>query len=65
MRVACLPVTLLRAKVEMSLQLHLNAWTAWTVDRDPSKTRSQVAGHFPAACGVGDGMTWSRCCPAT
>ena len=55
MRVACVLVTHLRAKVEMQKQPHLKDRAALVVDR--SKGRPFVVDHFPAANGVAPGMT--------
>ena len=57
MRVACVLVTHLRAKVEMSRHRHLKDSPVLVVDGESSKARSLVVDHFPAACGVTDGMT--------
>ena len=55
MRVACVLVTHLRAKLEMQRQPHLKDRAALVVDR--SKGRPLVVDHFPAANGVAPGMT--------
>ena len=47
MRVACVLVTHLRAKVEMRRQPHLRDRAALIVDR--SQGRAVVIDHFPAA----------------
>ena len=57
MRVACVLVTHLRAKVEMSRQPHLKATPVLIVDRDASRTRSLVVDRFPCASEVAAGMT--------
>ena len=57
MRVACVLVTHLRAKVEMLRHPHLKDSPVLVVDRHPSRARSPVVDHFPAACGVREGMT--------
>ena len=54
MRVACVLVTHLRAKVEMQRQPHLKDRAALVVDR--SKGRPMVVDHFPAANEVAPGM---------
>ena len=54
MRVACVLVTHLRAKLEMGRQPHLKDRAVMIVDR--SKGRPLVVDHFPAA-GVTSGMT--------
>ena len=56
MRVACVLVTHLRAKVEMSRQPHLKECPVLIVDRDPSKARAVVVDRFPGASGVAEGM---------
>ena len=50
MRVACVLVTHLRAKVEMRRQPHLRDRAVLIVDR--SRSRPLVIDHFPAASGV-------------
>ena len=55
MRVACVLVTHLRAKVEMQRQPHLRDRAALVVDR--SGGRPLVVDHFPAAKGVAPGMS--------
>ena len=55
MRVACVLVTHLRAKVELRRQPHLKETTAVIVDR--SKGRPLVVDTFPAVVGVSPGMT--------
>ena len=55
MRVACVLVTHLRAKVELRKQPHLADWPAVIVDR--SKGRPLVVDTFPAAVGVSAGMS--------
>ena len=55
MRVACVLVTHLRAKVEMGRQPHLKDRAVLVVDR--SKGRPLVVDRFPAAAGVAAGMT--------
>ena len=57
MRVACVLVTHLRAKVEMSRHRHLKDSPVLIIYGDPSKARTLVVDHFPAACEVRDGMT--------
>ena len=54
MRVACVLVTHLRAKLEMQRQPHLKDRAALVVDR--SKGRPLVVDHFPAANGAAPGM---------
>ena len=56
MRVACVLVTHLRAKVEMSRQSHLKDCPFLVVDRDPSGTGDVVVDRFPGASGVTNGM---------
>ena len=56
MRVACVLVTHLRAKVEMSRHRHLADRPVLIVDGDPSTARSLVVDHVPAAVGVREGM---------
>ena len=55
MRVACVLVTHMRAKLEMQKQPHLKDRPALVVDR--SRGRPLVVDHFPAAAGVAAGMT--------
>ena len=55
MRVACVLVTHLRAKVEMARQPHLKDRAVMIVDR--SKGRPLVVDRFPATAGVVPGMT--------
>ena len=55
MRVACVLVTHLRAKVEMQRQPHLRDRAVLIVDR--TRSRPLVIDHFPAASGVAAGMT--------
>ena len=55
MRVACVLVTHLRAKVEMQRQPHLRDRASLIIDR--SRSRPLVIDHFPAASGVVAGMT--------
>ena len=55
MKIACVLVTHLRAKLEMRRQPHLKDQPAVIVDR--SQGRSLVIDHFPAAAGVAAGMT--------
>ena len=55
MRVACVLVTHLRAKVEMGRQPHLKDRSALIVDR--SQGRAVVIDYFHAAAGVAAGMT--------
>ena len=55
MRVACVLITHLRAKVEMGRRPHLRDLAVMIVDR--SKGRPLVVDHFPAAAGVAPGMT--------
>ena len=55
MRVACVLVTHLRAKVEMRRQPDLRDRAVLIVDR--SRSRPLVIDHFPAASGVAAGMT--------
>ena len=55
MRVACVVITHLRAKVEMRRQPHLAEKPVVIVDR--SQGRPTVADHFPSATGVIAGMT--------
>ena len=55
MKIACVLVTHLRAKVEMRKQPHLKDRAALIVDR--SQGRPLVIDHSPAASGVEAGMT--------
>ena len=55
MRVACVLVTHLRAKVEMQRQPHLRDRASLIIDR--SRGLAPVIDHFPAASGVAAGMT--------
>ena len=55
MKIACVLVTHLRAKVEMRRQPHLKDQPALIVDR--SQGRPLVIDHFPAASGIVAGMT--------
>ena len=55
MRVACVLVTHLRAKVEMQRQPHLKDRAALVIDR--SRGRTLVIDHFPAANGATAGTT--------
>ena len=55
MKIACVLVTHLRAKLEMRRQPHLKDQPAVIVDR--SRGRPLVVDHFPAASGVAAGMT--------
>ena len=55
MRVACVLVTHLRAKVEMQRQPHLRDRAVLIIDR--SRGLAPVIDHFPAAAGVAVGMT--------
>ena len=55
MKIACILVTHLRAKVEMRKQPHLKERAALIVDR--SQGRPLVVDHFPATHGVDAGMT--------
>ncbi len=57
MRVACVLVTHLRAKVEMCRHPHLQDSPVLIVDRDPSRARPLVVDRFQAAPGVAAGMT--------
>ena len=57
MRVACVLVTHLRAKVEMSRQPHLKDTPALIVDRDASRARPLVVDRFPGASEAAAGMT--------
>ena len=55
MRVACVLITHLRAKVELRRQPHLAGGPVLIVDR--SQTRPLVVDRSPAAAGVAAGMT--------
>ena len=57
MRVACVLVTHLRAKVEMSRQPHLGERPVVIIERNTAKGRTLVVDQFPAAKGVTAGMT--------
>ena len=57
MRVACVLVTHLRAKVEMYRHPHLKDMPVGIADRGASGTRSLVVDRFPKATGVRAGMT--------
>ena len=57
MRVACLLVTHLRAKVEMYRQPHLKDAPVVIVDRSPARTRPVVVDRFRSVPGVMTGMT--------
>ena len=57
MRVACVLVTHLRAKVEMSRQPHLKTTPVLIVHRDASRARPLVVDRFPGAAEVVAGMT--------
>ena len=57
MRVACMLVTHLRAKVEMSRQPHLKTTPVLIVDRDVSRARPLVVDRFPGASEAMAGMT--------
>ena len=57
MRVACVLVTHLRAKVEMYRHPHLRDMPVVIVDRGTSGIRPMVVDRFPAASGVSAGMT--------
>ena len=56
MRVACVLVTHLRAKVEMSRKPHLKECPVLIVDRDLSRARAVVVDRFPGASRVAEGM---------
>ena len=56
MRVACVMVTHLRAKVEMSRHPHLKDSPVLIVASDPPTAKTLVVDHFPAACGIHDAM---------
>ena len=55
MKIACVLITHLRAKVEMRRRPHLKDRPALLVDR--SRGRPVVIDHFPDACNVSAGMT--------
>ena len=55
MRIACVLVTHLRAKIEMSRQPHLKERPALIIER--SRGRPAVVDRFPSASGVAVGMT--------
>ena len=57
MKVACILLTHLRAKVEMRRHPHLKDNPILIVDRDPSSGRPLVVDQFPGASGVVAGMT--------
>ena len=57
MRVACVLVTHLRAKVEMRRHPDLADYPVIIVDHDAARARPLVADRFPAASGVTAGMT--------
>ena len=57
MRVACVLVTHLRAKVEMGRHRHLADCPVLVVDGGSSKAKARVVDHFPAAWGVREGMS--------
>ena len=57
MKVACVLLTHLRAKVEVRRHPHLEDSPVVIVDRDPSTARPLVVDRFPAASGVAVGMT--------
>ena len=57
MRVACVLVTHLRAKVEMYRHSHLRDMPVVIVDRGTSGRRPLVVDYFPTASGVRAGMT--------
>ena len=57
MKVACVLVTHLRAKVEISRHPHLEDSPVLIVDRDPSRSRPVVVDRFRSASGVAAGMT--------
>ena len=60
MRVACVLVTHLRAKVEMKRHPDLADYPVVIVDRDVGWARPLVADRFPAASGVTAGMTMEQ-----
>ena len=57
MRVACVLLTYLRAKVEVRRNPHLEDSPVIIVDRDSSNGKPLVVDRFPAAFGVAVGMT--------
>ena len=57
MRVACVLLTHLRAKVEIRRHPHLKDSPVIIVDRDPSSASPLVVDRFPAVSGVAVGMT--------
>ena len=57
MRVACVLVTHLRAKVEMSRHPNLKDSPVLIVDRDVARAKALVVDRFPGASGVVAGMT--------
>ena len=57
MRVACVLVTHLRAKAEMSRQPHLKTTPVLIVHRDASRARPLIVDRFPGASEVVAGMT--------
>ena len=57
MKVACVLLTHLRAKVEIRRHPHLKDNPVVIVDRDPSSGRPLVVDQFPGASGVVAGMT--------
>ena len=57
MRVACVLVTHLRAKVEMVRQPHLKTKPVLIVHRDASRARPLVVDRFPGASEVAAGIT--------
>ena len=57
MRVACVLVTHLRAKAEMSRHPNLKDSPVLIVDRDVSRAKALVVDRLPGASGVTAGMT--------
>ena len=57
MRVACVLITHLRAKVEMRRHTHLKDSPVIIIDRDPSRSMPLVVDRFPEASGAAAGMT--------
>ena len=57
MKVACVLITHLRAKVEVRRHPHLKDSPVIVVDRNSSTARPMVVDRFPAASGVAVGMT--------
>ena len=57
LRIACVLVTHLRAKVEISRRPHLKDRPVLVVDRNPSRARPVVVDHSPAARRARYGMT--------